>query len=824
MRRQEARRQRGEVCGTLWQRISRTTNPRVLLIWAVFYFAVVAILLAGRESMPWRLMQKVDRDITARVNFHFIDQLETDSLRQKAHAAVPFIYVSNEAPLSDIQSRLTELFNVARATRDDTAAFLAEAAKRKWNLNEHPEAFSALRQYAANDESPTAWDELLKRLVEGLEGEPLVDQLGDAQLRPAGHKSQLRRAGESALEVQTAALELVTPENIRKVAQRSAAAVFPANLCPLVVDAIVQSLSGSSADKKPTARPLWRYDTKATLEAQQLAMAAVPNVERSYKAGETLVTAGPNKRLSAAELDLLKREHQAFLHARRTDWELRQKHLRFQAGMAGLVLLLTLGLACYAISFETTGFRRPAKNLALTALLLTMLAGARLIELAEWPYDLPVEFSVGLVTIAAALMTIAFGQRFAFGGGGALCALVTLASRGDLALFLTLLTATTISVFLLKEIRTRSKVILVGMLASAGAMLASASAGFLLGEDVRYALVHAACAGMAAVVAGFVVQGILPQFERIFGIATSMTLLEWCDASRPLLRLLAQNAPGTYSHSLMISQMAEEAAESVGARGLLARVGALYHDVGKASKPDYFVENQQPRNNRHDKLSPTMSMLIILGHVKDGIEMARAHGLPKILHQFIAEHHGTTVVRYFHRAACEAEANAVTKRFCDRDVPESEFRYPGPKPRSKESAILMLCDGCEGAVRALSQPTPGRIENVVHQVVMDRLNDGQFDDCDITLRELKLLERSLVKSLTAIHHARIKYPDKVPASNGRAANGDAGKSTAANGGGAPHRAANGGANQNNSHAGAPKRSDKKSDEASEGNSEVLRQA
>jgi putative nucleotidyltransferase with HDIG domain len=182
----------------------------------------------------------------------------------------------------------------------------------------------------------------------------------------------------------------------------------------------------------------------------------------------------------------------------------------------------------------------------------------------------------------------------------------------------------------------------------------------------------------------------------------------------------------------------------------------LYHDIGKLQKSDYFVENQEARMNRHDRLSPTMSLLIIFGHVKDGIEMARAYGVPRILHQFIAEHHGTTVVKYFHHAASEAAAKNVGKH--DRTVAESEFRYPGPKPRSKESAILMVCDTCEGAVRALSEPTPGRIEAVVHQMMMERLNDGQFDDCDITLKDLKLVEESVVKNLCALHHGRIKYP------------------------------------------------------------------
>ena len=231
-----------------------------------------------------------------------------------------------------------------------------------------------------------------------------------------------------------------------------------------------------------------------------------------------------------------------------------------------------------------------------------------------------------------------------------------------------------------------------------------------------------------AFVASLLLQATLPLIERMFGIVTSLTLLEWRDPTRPLLQRLAQEAPGTYAHSLTLGTLADAACRAIGADGLLAQVGALYHDVGKLYKSTYFAENQEASINRHDHLAPTMSLLIILGHVKDGLEMAKEYKLPRVLHQFISEHHGTTVVRYFHHVASEKQPQIARGKH-DREVPESQFRYPGPKPRSKESAVLMLCDGTESAVRALSEPTPGRIENVVHQIVMDRLKDGQFDDC-----------------------------------------------------------------------------------------------
>ena len=296
-----------------------------------------------------------------------------------------------------------------------------------------------------------------------------------------------------------------------------------------------------------------------------------------------------------------------------------------------------------------------------------------------------------------------------------------------------------------------------------------ASAGFSLrsGQELGFAAIHASWAGFSALLSIVVLQAMLPLIERAFHITTSLTLLEWKDPTRPLLQRLAREAPGTYSHSLMVGDLAEGACSAIGADGLLAQVGALYHDIGKIHKASYFAENQEASINRHDNLAPTMSLLIITGHVKDGVEMAKEYKLPRALHSFIEEHHGTMVVRYFHHIASEKQPRIASGKH-DREVPESVFRYPGPKPRSKETAILMLCDGTEGAVRALSEPTPGRIESVVHGILMDRLQDGQFNNCDITLRELHRVEESLVKGLCSLYHGRVAYPKASGKSEGPA--------------------------------------------------------
>jgi len=267
-------------------------------------------------------------------------------------------------------------------------------------------------------------------------------------------------------------------------------------------------------------------------------------------------------------------------------------------------------------------------------------------------------------------------------------------------------------------------------------------------------------AGFAAGVGGFasgaLTMFLMPLVERVFDVTTGMTLGELRDPKQPLLRKLQQRAPGTYNHSLNVATIAEAAARAIRADALHLYVGCLYHDVGKLSKPEYFVENQPRGLNKHDKLSPAMSLLVIMGHVKDGLELAREHGLPRSLHHYIESHHGETLVTYFYHQARRAAEDA------DESGPsELEYRYPGPKPRTKEAAILMLCDAVEGATRAMSDPTPSRISALVHAMAMARLHDGQFDESELTFSELAKIEDALTKSLCSIYHGRIAYPGEA---------------------------------------------------------------
>jgi putative nucleotidyltransferase with HDIG domain len=443
------------------------------------------------------------------------------------------------------------------------------------------------------------------------------------------------------------------------------------------------------------------------------------------------------------------------------------RHLGFRhvAPITVITLLISFAGVFYIYRYQNRIVKNLARSLALGGLFVLLLAATKLGMLLT--HD--IWWATGTAVTTAIILTIAYNQRFAIGMSLLYCILVCFAAGSwvDFRLFLTTAAGAVTCCYSLREIRTRIKLLKVSTLAAVIVFVMSTALGFLprtamVPDIFRNAGLHA---GVTLAV-GMLIQSLLPLIEKIFRITTSMTLLDYSDANQPLLRRLAMEAPGTFSHSLLIGSIAEAAAESIGRNGLLCRVGAYYHDIGKINKPGYFVENEIGSASRHKELSPAMSQLIIVGHVKDGTEMAKEYGLPVVLRQFIETHHGTTVIEYFYSEAKkrhdEKQAGETTnsKKAARTSPPpsESEFRYPGPKPRTKEAAIVMLADTTEGAVRSLSEVTHTRIQAVVHNMAMKRLQDGQFDECDLSLRELSRIETSISKTLAAHHHGRIAYP------------------------------------------------------------------
>jgi len=358
---------------------------------------------------------------------------------------------------------------------------------------------------------------------------------------------------------------------------------------------------------------------------------------------------------------------------------------------------------------------------------------------------------------ATLIYCIIYGRGFAIGMTALLGIILGLMFRDGFNSVAILMTGGAVGAVTLDRLRRRIDPIRVGVVigAAQGVMVL---AFWLVGqqEDVwSYVPVIASIgSGVAGgVVVGFLLTAFLPVIEGVSGVVTDVTLLEWADQNQPILRKLAIEAPGTYHHSMVVSSLAEAASDAVGGNPFLARAGALLHDVGKMNKPEYFAENVPgDPGKRHRELSPQMSALVIAAHVKDGLELARNYNIPRPIRDIIEQHHGTTLVEYFYRRALE-QADG-------EPVEQDTFRYRGPRPRSKEAGIILLADAVESATRSLADPSPARVDALVQEICRRRLLDSELDESGLTLTDLRKISRSFARTLMAVFHPRVQYPER----------------------------------------------------------------
>ncbi|MDM0445513.1 HDIG domain-containing protein [Clostridium perfringens] len=305
---------------------------------------------------------------------------------------------------------------------------------------------------------------------------------------------------------------------------------------------------------------------------------------------------------------------------------------------------------------------------------------------------------------------------------------------------------------LLRKMQQRNDILYSSITVAVLSSILTFSVGTLTTNNFMEILADSTFAAAGAILSGILTIGVLPFFESTFDIVTNAKLLELSNPNNPLLKKLLMEAPGTYHHSILVANLAELAAEQVGGNPLLARIGAYYHDVGKTKRPYFFRENQFGKKNPHDRLKPEVSSKIIISHVKYGSELAKEYNLPKTIHDFIVTHHGETLVKYFYLTVKNNSENPD-------EVKEEDFKYPGPKPMSKEQGIVMLADSTEAAVRSINEPTEEKIEKMVNNIIDDKLASGQLDNCDLTLRDISKIKKCFLKALNGIHHERIEYPD-----------------------------------------------------------------
>ncbi len=711
--------------------------------WAVVFglaFTVLAAMTAvGAQSRDrFASGQRIPFPVVSRAAFQTIDQAKTQEHRRDAHARQPAVYIANTEYLIELTERLRGL----RSLGEKQSIEEIPPAERE-ALQLTAEGLSALQRFARGEATvrPT-WNELVDRLLVSFADLPVLpSEQAKAETLATQRASSIILMHPTRGEQSVYEKLIIDVEQDRATLTQSVERLlgpFPRELRPTVLALLLNN-----------PRPVYTLDAVATEKRKRAAQQAEQPVLVAYTHDSLLIPAG--KELTPADLHLIRLERRAYLDS----LTLTQRLLR-HSGTVGLMMLFAAALWVYLAAYYPRVESKPMRGLALTALIVGCQAlSVGLTRL--WP-----QYTFGTAIfpplLAVMILTIAYDQRLALMIGFLLSLMVTVSLQLPVGFLLVSLTGLAAAVVQLRQVRTRSKLVVTGLwsgLAMAGACYLVALRGqpLHLVPDLMNVYLSMGLTLLTGFATGMLAQTVLPAVERVFKVATAMTLKELNDASHPLLHRLAQEAPGTYQHSLRIADMAEAAAEAIGAHGLLCRVGAMYHDVGKVNKPMYFVENQGGGPNRHARLSPAMSLLIIVGHVKDGLEMAREFGLPGVLRQFIETHHGTTLVEYFYHAAKRQNAGQ------DTPAPaEFEYRYPGPKPQTREAAILMICDGVEGAARSLTDPNPSRLEQLVHDMAQRRLMDGQFDECALTFDELRKIEHSVTKTLCAMYHGRIAYP------------------------------------------------------------------
>jgi putative nucleotidyltransferase with HDIG domain len=756
-----------------------------LLICVLAMIGLVLSVEGWKPAFPYRLGDRAEQGILAKTDFGRVNLQKTEEAIREAREQIlpnfgPVPKILTDLPLPDQLHR--DLRNIAEAESLET---LSDETKIAFGATDPPstqattritkEEFQTLLNHVSSGEGARdRIDEIVedfKRFIEPLEEH---DRIDPAELKandiPIEQTIVIIEDGKKDGE-SVAALDVLLKESFNETGYLGKRWVNHPELAGIrsqlenwlirhvpftleykggdtedfrresekaINDIIAEYLDG---DRLPTTSNQFDDETAAVLT----------EVLDEYHTGETLLT--PGEHIDEETLTILYDQYEALVNRFSV-----QQHIQRVGITILLILVLMILNGYYIVRYESHLVDSAARlGIFLTVVVVAVCLG-RLLSFDPWRAE--------IIPLTATVMVFAivYNQVLATLTGFALALVITLSTGGDLGHFVVLMSVAATAVIPLARVPSRSTIIKVGFLAGAAFFVVTWGTRIIASQTLTdvwndFDSLKSSLKGAAwCVAAGYLVAGSLPFIESTFGVVTNISLLEMSDVSHPLLQELVQRAPGTYNHSMAVATIGETAADRIGANGLLVRVGAYFHDIGKMLKPDYFIENMsEGAESRHEHLAPAMSTLIIIGHVKDGADLGMQHNLPQTLIDFIEQHHGTTLVEYFYN---EATKQAIHRPDHKTDVEESSFRYPGPKPQTREAGVMMLADAVESATRTLDEPTPKRIEGLVEKLTMKRLLDGQLDESSLTLTEIKTIQDSLTKSLIGIYHGRIKYPEQ----------------------------------------------------------------
>jgi hypothetical protein len=739
-----------------WQRRIDALFQRDL-VWGVVFVAFFSLLLfrhgSDADFSGLKPGDVAPFDIRVPFDIELPDERATEMRRQAERDKVVPVYDYNSAYLPDLTRRLREGFGRARGSLA-TAQRQAGAARRAQLLQSPP---APLVEALRRDLGLGIGDEALRVLIR-------------VQFRPEAENA-LAEALASALRGQlTSDRELLARQPQIRVRDIASGQEWKEDNPALLPDLemarlrLEQESRGFALGLDETARevlqsflgaflsPTLTLNSSETERRREEAASMVVPLIRKVEKGRVLARQGEE----------LGEEVVGVLRALMLQRDITSE-IRHFGGTAILLILLVFFLWRYA-SFHTRSVRGVQNlfgMLVFVSLVMALVgaAGAWLADpLADtaprFPYNDPRAYFYGIpVAAGAMLVTLLANARISMVYSIFFSVLFGMLMRWDFGLMLYSLVSHLAAIYGVTHYRQRTALIRAGMLVG----LVNACAAFALGTVGEHPaqsrlLFDSLCALAGGFLVGVLVSFLLPLFESIFNVLTDVRLLELSNLNSPLLKRLALEAPGSYNHSVMVGTLAEAAAEALHLNPLFCRVAAYYHDIGKITKPEYFIENQRNGENRHDKVAPHLSALIISSHVKEGLRLGRENKLPQRILDIIPQHHGTRLMTYFYKKAKKAEDPDVA------EVDETLYRYQGPKPQTKEAAIFMLADAMEAASRTLEDPTPQRLRDLMKRVANDIVLDGQLEQCDLTFTDLDRIIDAFVKTLVSIYHHRIEYP------------------------------------------------------------------
>ena len=477
-------------------------------------------------------------------------------------------------------------------------------------------------------------------------------------------------------------------------------------------------------------KPNLFYDNEKTEEAQQEAAKNVTPVV--YKKNQTIVEEG--KPITEAQIQAL--DELGLLNNSKFN-------ISLYLALAIMVIIVMYIQNRYLKKYHKDIYNNSSKLIMINIITIMTIVFARVFSIAS-PYLIP-------LACTPILLTLLLNYRISLVVSITNIILMAVSVSFNIEIIILAIVSVIVGATFLKKMQQRNDIVYscIYIAILNGVMTLSISA--LVTSNLKEILLDTAFILVGSLLSGILSTGLLPFFESMFDIVTNVKLLELSNPNNPLLKKLLMEAPGTYHHSVIVANLAEVATEAVGGNALLARIGAYYHDIGKTKKPYFFKENQLGKENPHDDITPELSKLLIISHVKDGLELAREYKLPKVIQDFIPTHHGKTLVKYFYLTAKNNAENPD-------DIKEEDYMYPGPKPKTKEQCILMLADSVEAAVRSINNPTKEKIENMVDNIVKDKLSSGQLDDSQLTISDVKKIKKCFLKTLNGIYHERIEYP------------------------------------------------------------------